>query len=473
MEHEKHLYPVYREIPADLETPVSAYLALKEAGKMGFLLESVETGDRLGRYSFLGFDPLLSFQAKNGHVTMVRDGKKEEYDSADPIQDVKKLAAGFREHRLENMPPFTAGLVGYFSYDAVRYFEKLPDVKPDRMKLPDIQLFLPKVLVAFDHILSKITLITYTERQDDTKAAEAVLAEYEKRLSEARRPTRMGAPGDGPITLTSNFKKEDFLSAVEKAKSYIVAGDIFQVVLSQKFMAKTARPPFEIYRRLRTVNPSPYLYYFDYLDFQVIGSSPEVMVKREHSGRQDEVLVRPIAGTRPRGKTADIDRATEEELLKDQKELAEHTMLLDLARNDVGRVSEYGSVRVEAPFHIERYSHVMHIVSDVRGRTASHVDSVDVIGATFPAGTVSGSPKVRAMEIIEELEPEKRGIYAGAIGYLDFRGNMDTCIAIRTIVYKDQTAYLQAGAGIVYDSVPEKEYEETFNKARALMKALV
>jgi anthranilate synthase component 1 len=307
----------------------------------------------------------------------------------------------------------------------------------------------------------------------EEKAASELVDEYERMLNTAKKPAWIQVPGPGRVNLSSNFRKESFLKAVEKAKDYIVAGDIFQVQISQRLSMKTETPPFDIYRKLRMINPSPYMFYMDLEDFQIVGSSPEVMVRRIKTPEKDEVLVRPIAGTRPRGKNMMEDNELEKDLLSDKKELAEHTMLIDLARNDVGRISEYGTVRALDMFHIERYSHVMHIVSDVTGKPFQNIHALDVISATFPAGTVTGAPKVRAMEIIEELEPERRGIYAGAVGYIDFRGNLDTGIAIRTMICKDKTVYLQAAAGIVYDSVPEREYDETINKAKALMKALV
>jgi anthranilate synthase component 1 len=467
------LYPVYKEIPADIETPVSAFFALQGKNGPCFLLESVEMGDKIGRYSFLGFEPALTFIATKDRVNITADGKTEVIEHCDPVRELEKLISSFDEKRPENLPPFSAGLVGYFSYDAVRYFEKLPDTKPDKLGLPDICLVLPKILVAFDHITQKMILIAYTYDEADKTGAEQLIKKYEEKLYRAKTPARIAASEGTKIQLTSNFKKENYLDAVEKAKKHIVAGDIFQVVLSQQFRIDTEVPPFDIYRKLRMINPSPYMYYIDLESFQIIGSSPEVMVKRTKTDSRDEILLRPIAGTRPRGRNAAEDLAAEKELLSDEKELAEHTMLLDLARNDIGKVSEYGSVKVENTFHIERYSHVMHMVSDVTAKPKEGATVTGMIGSAFPAGTVSGAPKIRAMEIIDELEPERRGVYAGAIGYIDFRGNFDTCIAIRTIVYRDGTAYLQAGAGIVYDSVPEKEYEETINKAKALMKALV
>ena len=466
------LYPVFKEIPADIETPVSAFYSLKEKDRQAFLLESVEMGDRIGRYSFLGFEPELIFTARRDRVRIQFRGRTEEKEKCNPMEELKKLIACFDEKKQDNLPPFSAGLVGYLGYDTVHYYEKLPDTKPDKMGLPDICLVLPRMLIAFDHITQKMVLMSYSYDPNDRSEAEAIIKKYEDKLFHAKSPERIAPSHEQRISLKSNFRREDYVKAVEKAKEYIVAGDIFQVVLSQQFRFGTEVPPFDIYRKLRMINPSPYMYYIDLADFQIIGSSTEVMAKRVKTDLKDEVTLRPIAGTRPRGKNALEDQSVEKDLLSDAKELAEHTMLLDLARNDIGKISEYSSVRVENSYHIERYSHVMHIVSDVNAKPKANLSVMDIIGSAFPAGTVSGAPKIRAMEIIDELEPERRGIYAGAIGYIDFRGNFDTCIAIRTIVYKDNTAYLQAGAGIVYDSVPEKEYEETINKAKALMKAL-
>jgi anthranilate synthase component 1 len=467
------IHPVYREITADIETPVSAFLALKKPGVKGFLLESVEMGEKIGRYSFLGFDPEIEFTAKKRKVRTVFRGKVEEFESENPALELKKMIDLFEEERFDDLPPFNAGLVGYFGYDSIRYFENIPDTNPDRLNVPDIYMFIPRILIAFDHIMQKMVLMAPSFSDESTDRAAALINEYENMLGRAKRPARINFSEHGKINLSSNFKKETFMKAVEKARDHIIAGDIFQVVLSQRLSMKTETPPFDIYRKLRMINPSPYMFYFDMEQFQIVGSSPEVMVRRIKTQDRDEVLERPIAGTRPRGKNVMEDNEIEKELLSDRKELAEHTMLLDLARNDVGRISEYGSVQVSNMFHIERYSHVMHIVSDVTGKPAKDTHVLDIISATFPAGTVSGSPKVRAMEIIEDLEPERRGVYAGAVGYIDFRGNLDTCIAIRTMICKDNTVYLQAGAGIVYDSIPEKEYEETINKAKALMKALL
>jgi len=461
-----------REIPSDMQTPVLAFHALRENSSQAFLLESVEMGEMLGRYSFLGFEPAYIFRATGNQVEIIRRGEVEQIHTDDVLRLFRQFISSFVEEGEAIEVPFTSGLVGYMGYDAVRFMEKLPDVKPYRFRLPDIYFVLPRVLVVFDHIRQKILLITYRFGTEDSHPEEK-LSRYEERLYQSHSlPRLLSRPVTG-LKLLSNFRREDFLSAVQKAKQYIVAGDIFQLVLSQRFRVELSEPPFSIYRKLRMINPSPYMFFMEFGDFALVGSSPEVMVKRTIRHGIDEVLLRPIAGTRPRGKTREEDLANEKELLSDIKERAEHTMLLDLGRNDLGRIATYGGVRVERPFHIERYSHVMHIVSDVRAYPREGIHPLDIITATFPAGTVSGAPKIRAMEIIEELEPEKRGIYAGAVGYIDFRGNLDTGIAIRTIVCRDGMAYFQAGAGIVYDSLPEREYEETINKARALMTALL
>ncbi len=470
MFEKRFIYPVSIEVPADVETPVSTFLSLAREGEKAFLLESVERGENIGRYSFIGFEPELEFIAKKNNVSIRFGNEKSEFRSLSPISELKKIFDSFKVLDDGDFVPLTAGLVGYFSYDCVRYFEKIPDLKPDRLNLPDIYLVLPKILIAFDHIKQKVIINSFYFDEVDRNKAIDKIKEYERRFHHNEvNINKIVEKKAGSINLISNFRKESFLRSVEKVKEYIIAGDIFQGVISQRFETETDKNPFDIYRQLRMINPSPYMFYIDFVDFKIIGSSPEVMVKKV----KDEILVRPIAGTRPRGKNIEEDMAIEKELLSDIKEIAEHTMLLDLARNDVGRVSQYNTVRVEKPFHIEKYSHVMHIVSDVYGKPIKDISPVDIIGYTFPAGTVTGSPKIRAMEIIEEIEPEKRGIYAGTVGYIDFRGNFDTCITIRTIIYKNKKVYLQAGAGIVYDSAPEKEYQECINKAKALIKSIL
>ncbi|URA10113.1 anthranilate synthase component I [Thermospira aquatica] len=461
-----------REIPSDMLTPVVAFHALRENSTQAFLLESVEMGEMLGRYSFLGFEPAYIFRATGNAVEIITRGEVQHFTPDNVLGLLKEFISSFSEEGEATQIPFTAGLVGYLSYDAVRYMERLPDIKPYRFRVPDIYFVLPRVLVVFDHIRQKISLITYRFDNESIDPNEK-LKRYEERLYQSHSLPKLSSQRPGEQKLLSNFKREDFLQAVQKAKEYIVAGDIFQLVLSQRFRMALQEPSFSIYRKLRMINPSPYMFYMEFGDFQIVGSSPEVMVKRTKRNGIDEVLLRPIAGTRPRGKTREEDEKQEQDLLSDIKERAEHTMLLDLGRNDLGRIAQYGGVRVERPFHIERYSHVMHIVSDVIATPRDNIHPLDILSATFPAGTVSGAPKIRAMEIIEELEPEKRGIYAGAVGYIDFRGNLDTGITIRTIVCRDGMAYFQAGAGIVYDSIPEREYEETINKARALMTALL
>ncbi|MFN4216833.1 MAG: anthranilate synthase component I, partial [Brevinematales bacterium] len=447
-----------REMPSDMQTPVLAFHALRENSPQAFLLESVEMGEMLGRYSFLGFEPAYIFRSVGDMVEIVRKGEIESVKTSDVLGLFREFISSFWEEGDPLELPFTSGLVGYLGYDAVRYMERIPDVKPYRFRLPDVYFVLPRVLVVFDHIKQKIFLITYRFGEEEVNLEEK-LRRYEERLYQSHSLPKLVFGRSSGLKLLSNFRREDFLSAVQKAKQYIVSGDIFQIVLSQRFRVELQEPAFSIYRKLRMINPSPYMFFMEFGDFEIVGSSPEVMVKRTIRNGVDEVLLRPIAGTRPRGKTREEDEANERELLGDIKERAEHTMLLDLGRNDLGRIASYGEVRVERPFHIERYSHVMHIVSDVRAIPKQDVHPLDIIMATFPAGTVSGAPKIRAMEIIEELEPEKRGIYAGAVGYIDFRGNLDTGIAIRTLVCRDGMAYLQAGAGIVYDSVPEREYE--------------
>ncbi len=474
MFEKRDIYPVSFEIPADIETPVSTYLALDQEGRKSFLLESVEKGESIGRYSFIGIEPEIEFIAKKNDVTVRFKDKVQTFISPNPLKELKELINSMNVvEEDDDFIPLTAGLVGYFSYDSIRYFEKIPDLKPDRLNLPDIYLMLPKILIVFDHIKQRVIINSHYFKTEEKNEVFDIIRSYERKINCIRYIAHINESNKPTLTLTSNFKKENFLKAVEKVKSYIIAGDIFQGVISQRFSTVTEKPPFDIYRKLRMINPSPYMFYIDYADFKLIGSSPEVMVKKVKNGDHSEILVRPIAGTRPRGKNSKEDIEIEKDLLDDIKERAEHTMLLDLARNDVGRVSKYNTVRVEKPFHIERYSHVMHIVSDVYGIPKDDVDAIDTIGATFPAGTVTGAPKIRAMEIIEEIEPEKRGIYAGLVGYIDFRGNFDTCITIRTMIYKNKMVYLQAGAGIVYDSQPEREYQECINKAKALMKAIV
>lgn len=470
-----NLVPVYREVLADMETPVSAYRKIAR-GKYSFLLESVEGGERLARYSFLGTDPFLVMKSKGREVQIVerwRADKVQLGDGEDPLHVLKRLLGRYTYVDDPDLPRFCGGAVGYIGYDAVRFFENLPEKADDDLDVPDILFLLTDILLVFDHVKHRIKVVCTPEVGSDPATTYDLAVEKIDEIVERLRTTILPPAGDPSaeeiaIVPDSNMTKPEFERMVEKSKEYIKAGDVIQVVLSQRLSVPLKADTFNVYRALRSVNPSPYMYYLQYDDMQIIGSSPEILVTEDHGA----VTVRPIAGTRPRGKTEAEDLALEKELLADEKERAEHIMLVDLGRNDVGRVSEYGSVNVDELMVIERYSHVMHIVSNVRGRLAQGMDQFDVLRAAFPAGTVSGAPKIRAMEIIEELEPTRRGTYAGAIGYFSFSGNMDTCITIRTILVKDGTAYVQAGAGIVADSVPATEYQETMNKAGALIKAI-
>lgn len=468
------LVPVYRDIMADLETPVSAYLKIAKDQPYAFLLESVEKADTIGRYSFLGSNPSIVFKSRGAHVSIVRDGQSEEFDAADPLAELRKLMEGYQPVAVDGVPPFHGGAVGYMSYDQVRFFERLPDANPDPLNLPDLYFMITDTILIFDHVNNRLKIVSNAHVQDDVDAAyqtavqklESIVRVLAQPLSVASETPSKPVPGDTEIT--SSFTRAGFCEAVEKAKEYIRAGDIFQVVLSQRFERKTRANPVDLYRALRCINPSPYMLLVQYPDVSLVGSSPEVMTQVMH-GR---CKVRPIAGTRPRGATPAEDEALEKELLADQKELAEHIMLVDLGRNDVGRVSKPGTVAPSRLMTIERYSHVMHIVSEVEGVMKEGEDAYSALRATFPMGTVSGAPKIRAMGIIDELEPLRRGPYSGGCGYISFSGDMDTCIIIRTMVIKDGIAHIQAGAGIVYDSDPDREFEETVNKAKALFRAV-
>ena len=471
-----NLIPIYREALADLETPVSAYL--KVANKPhSFLLESVEGGEKMARFSFIGVSPSIIFKSK-GRDIMVQDGAgtRSFRTARSPLDELEKIMRSFRQAPAAGLPPFSGGAVGFMGYDTVRFFEKLPDKNPDRHGIPDSLFLFTDTLLAFDHIQKNIKVVCNV-RVKNTAVAAAAYRLAEKKIDGILRQLQRPAPAQKvlsaarsarPVAMRSNFKKNEFCGAVLKAKRYIKAGDIFQVVFSQAFRTKIHSRAFDIYRSLRSINPSPYMFYLNGGAFQLVGSSPEVHVRYEDG----KALLRPIAGTRPRGKDEREDLKFERQLLADAKERAEHLMLVDLGRNDLGRVCEFKSVRVPEFMTIERYSHVMHIVSLVEGALKKKSSVFDLLKATFPAGTVSGAPKVRAMEIIDELENQKRGFYSGIVGYFSYSGNLDSCIAIRTILVQNGVATVQAGAGIVADSVPEKEYQETVNKAKALVKAI-
>ncbi len=470
------LVPVYRSITADLETPVSAFLRLADGEPECFLLESVEGGEQVGRYTFMGIRPYRKLVSRGSSVEVTEGGKTHTIDG-DIFELLKQSLSGHKPARLPGLPPFTAGAVGFFSYDAVRAIERLPSIAKDDLAMPDACLMFFDEVLAFDHVRKEILLIANADvRSTKPQAAYADalkrLDAFEKRLSRPLpRTPRM--TGSGKLKLTPGTRKKDYLVAVEQTKEYISAGDIFQGVISQRFECEPGVDPFSIYRSLRIVNPSPYMYFLRFglkkpADTHIVGSSPELLVRVA----QTLVEYRPIAGTRPRGKDEDDDRRIAAEMLADEKECAEHVMLVDLGRNDVGRVSEYGSVRVKNLMFVERYSHVMHLVSSIEGRLRPDLTAVDAFRACFPAGTLSGAPKIRAMEIIEELEPTRRGIYGGSVLYAVFSGNLDSCIAIRTLLLKGRKGYIQSGAGIVADSVPESEYEESINKARAVVRAI-
>ena len=456
-----NVVPVYREIVADLETPVSAFLRINRGG-YSFLLESVEGGERLARYSFIGTDPYKVL-------------KTWDKDEKDPLPQIAGEMSNFRIAPVRDLPKFCGGAVGYLAYEAVNRFEELPSPEKDTLGVPESIFMMVDTLLVFDHVMHKIRVMSHVHLDGDIDKsyAEAVekIDSLIARLNEPITATKQmngSAPSAAESTPTSNFGKEEFKAVVEKIKRYITEGEVIQVVPSQRLSQKTAAKPFEIYRALRTINPSPYMFFFDFKDFHIIGASPEILVRAERG----TATTRPLAGTRPRGKTSEEDIALEKELRADEKERAEHIMLVDLGRNDIGRVSEPGTVEVSELMEVERYSHVMHLVTNVQGKLKKDMSAFDALRACFPAGTVSGAPKIRAMEIIAEVEPEKRGPYAGAAGYFSFNGDMDMAISIRTMVVKDGIAYTQAGGGIVYDSEPEREYEETMNKAGALLNAI-
>lgn len=465
------LVPIAKELLADTETPVSAYLKIRARSEYAFLFESVVGGEQIGRYSFLGVDPFLIFRSHGAKIAIedTGTGQVREFEG-NPIAELRGLLAKYRSQRVEGFPRFTGGAVGYVSYDAVRLIERIPNTVEDDLLMDDVLLMFFDSVLAFDNVTHKVHVMVNVHTAGDLAANYAEAVERIDALIEtlARPVDATMKPGTSSCMVTSNTSKEAYMDIVARCREYIVAGDIFQVVPSQRFAIEVSVDALDIYRTLRTVNPSPYMFHVDLKDHQLVGASPELLVRVEDG----VVQVRPIAGTRWRGKTAAEDRALAKDLLSDEKERAEHIMLLDLGRNDIGRVSRFNSVRVTEQMTIERYSHVMHIVSNVRGELLDEVDALDALFACYPAGTVSGAPKIRAMEIIDEMETTRRGPYAGAVGYIDFAGNMDTCIAIRTMLIKDGKAYVQAGGGVVFDSDPEYEYQETVNKARALFRAV-
>lgn len=467
-----NVIPIAESMLADMLTPVSAFLKLCGENENGFLLESVEGGEKVARYSFLGRRPSewIRFDGKQVHITSQSGQKTVDVDIFSYLQS--RLHT-YRFVKNPDLPYFSGGIVGSFGYETVRLFEVLPEVNPPLTDSSLASFGVYDTVLAFDHLKQQILIITnvFLEEGIDLRqsyyAALGKIAEVKERLN---RPLVIHTykVEQGTVPIDSNFSREDFCQAVEQAKEYIRAGDIFQVVLSQRFSRPVTVPAFDIYRALRMLNPSPYLFFLHHDNQIIVGSSPEILV----SVWDKEVVVRPIAGTRPRGKTPEEDLALEQDLLSDEKERAEHVMLIDLARNDVGRVANLGDVRLTDEMVIERYSHVMHIVSEVKGQLRPELDAIDAYKACFPAGTLSGAPKVRAMEIIEELEPERRGVYGGGLGFLDFSGNLETCIVIRTLEIQDNVAYFQAGAGIVADSVPEREFEETVHKSNAIRAAI-
>jgi anthranilate synthase component I len=468
------LVPVVKSVVADLLTPVSAFLAIANKEPYAFLLESVERGEQVGRYTFLGARPYMRLRASGGEVVMER-GKSREFRNGNVLQILKELLRQHRPAQLAGLPPFSAGAVGFCSYDIVRQLEKVGEHAKDDLQLPDCFLMFFDRLLAFDHVRHQIHIIATADVSQETprKAYDRAVADIEqieKRLAAGLRPNqwKRSPTRPGKLEVHAGTSRPRFVKSVERCKEYIAAGDIFQVVLSQRFDFTPQVEPFDIYRSLRTVNPSPYMYFLRMGETHVLGSSPEMLVRVTGS----KLEYRPIAGTHRRGATETEDRQLEKAMLADEKERSEHVMLVDLGRNDLGRVSEYGSVKVRDLMHVERYSHVMHIVSALEARLRPDLDALDAFAACFPAGTLTGAPKVRAMQIIEELEPTRRGVYGGSVLYADFAGNLDSCIAIRTLVMKGKRAYLQAGAGVVADSNPASEFQECVNKAKAVLKAV-
>ena len=472
------LVPVYRRLLSDALTPVSAFNRL-DAGSSACLFESVIGGEKVGRYSFVAAEPFLQVSARQNEVTIVSPTRTEQFHADNPLDELRRRLVGLRAVHLSELPPFTGGAIGYAGYDVVRYSEHLPNAPHDDRQLPDLSFAFYDRMVVFDNVQKTMIVLAMARiagpDADVAKAYRDAQRRVDAMVEQLAAPQKALAlvdiaddPDQAVPAPKSNFKQSEFEAAVRRCVDYIQAGDIFQVVISQRLEIPIDSPSFEVYRTLRVVNPSPFMFYLRTPEVTLVGSSPEIMCRVI----DNEVTVRPLAGTRPRGRSEQEDRRLADELLADPKERAEHVMLVDLGRNDVGRVARYGSVKLTDVMTIERYSHVMHITSNVTGQLTPETDAFDALQACLPAGTVSGAPKVRAMEIIDELEPHRRGPYAGAVGYFDYGGNMDTCIALRTIVIQDGIAYVQAGAGIVADSVPEKEYQETLNKARGLLHAI-
>ena len=469
-----NVIPLFEKIPADLDTPVSAFIKLAATKKQSFLLESIEGGEKLARYSFLGFDPFMLIKSDGNKLT-VNAGKKSKTINQKPIEYLKELLGQYRPVTMKGIPRFTGGAVGYFAYDTMRWTEKIPDKNKDNIGLPEMLLGLYSRIIVFDHLKQEIIVIAniienqkdkslISQYKDAVKWIKSAVAQLSKPLKSKPRPDKTkSAPN-----VVAHTSQEEFENSVRKAKHYIKEGDIYQVVLSQRWHIKSNKSALEVYRKLRRINPSPYMFLLNFDNNAIVGASPEMMVRIE----KGTIETRPIAGTRPRGENDEEDNRLIKELLSDEKELSEHTMLLDLGRNDIGRVSATGSVQVKEKMIVEKYSHVIHIVSSVTGNLNGNCQPIDGHFACFPAGTVSGAPKIRAMQIIDELEKEKRGVYAGSIAYLDFWGNLDSCIAIRTLVKKGKTFYIQAGAGIVADSDPTREFNETKAKAFASIQAV-
>jgi len=478
----KHtLIPVYRTVTADLETPVSAFLRIAAAEPEAFLLESVEGGERVGRYTFIGIRPYKKIVSRGTEI-LLTEKKKTKRITGDVFATLKQALSEHKPAQLPGLPPFTAGAVGFFAYDVVRQIEKLPSIAADELGVPDACLMFFDEILAFDHVRKEIFLILTADltRQPDIDAAYAQalrrLGSLERRLASPLPKPKRRKSTTGKLELSHRTAKRDYMKSVQKVKEYVAAGDIFQCVLSQRFDCTPGVDAFEIYRSLRIVNPSPYMYFLRFpmekgsktSEAHIVGSSPELLV-RVHDG---QIEYHPIAGTRPRGTDAAHDRALEADLREDTKEVAEHVMLVDLGRNDLGRVSEYGSVKVKELMFVERYSHVMHLVSSLEGTLRKDMEPLDAFRACFPAGTLSGAPKIRAMEIIEKLEPARRGVYGGSVFYADFNGNLDSCIAIRTLFMDGERGHIQSGGGVVADSVAQAEFEETVNKSKAVVRAI-